>query len=78
MAMLDATVFGRQSHDEASTIRQRPAYFSDLQKAWAFFVLANSSMYSMLYGTCLTDNKSVKAFYNKVKLLDVTYLERFR
>lgn len=81
-AMVDATVFGRECHDEAATIRQRPAYFTPVQRAWAFFVLANMGMFSSLDTPCVTpsaDSKRSQAFYRKAGLLDDdAYGERFK
>lgn len=80
-ALVDATVFGRESHDEAATIRQRPAFFSPVQRAWAFFVLANCSLYSILDNSCNAPGKDAKAsntFYRKVERFDASFCERFR
>lgn len=79
--LIDSTVMGRQAHDEAATIRQRPAYFTPVQRAWAFFILANCSIYAILGNTCVApglDSKAVGTFYRKVSLLNDTYCARFR
>lgn len=78
--MIDATPFGREAHDEAATIRQRQKYFTNTQKAWAFFILANTSIYGNLANQQMTptsDSRPSKTFYNKVGRVDNAYAERF-
>lgn len=78
-ALVEQTVFGRESHDRASAVRQNQPFFSPAQRAWAFFVLANSSIYAQLDNTCKMpgdDVSTVRSFYNKVKRFDQTYSDR--
>lgn len=80
-SLIDATVYGRESHDEAATIRQRQGYFTPVQRAWAFFVLANTGMFASLETPCIVpgaDNKRGNSFYKKAENLTVEYSERFR
>lgn len=79
--LIDQTIYSREVHEEAATIRQRPKFFNPIQKAWAFFVLSNTSIYGMLDGVMVTPSDHKKspssAFYSKVKLLSEEYAHRF-
>lgn len=79
LGLLRSTVYGREAHDRACAIRQNSAFFSPVHRAWAFFVLANSSIYSQLDNTCklpTEDANQVRSFYNKVARLDQSYADR--
>ncbi len=79
LELLKSTVYGRETHDRACAVRQNSAFFSPVQRAWAFFVLANSSIYSQLDNTCklpTEDANQVRSFYNKVARLDQSYADR--
>jgi DNA adenine methylase len=72
---------GRRSHDQASVMRQYPELFSSTQRAWAFFYLANTSMYAMLDSQQVCpgkDNKPPKTYHNKVGRFDDSYYERLK
>lgn len=78
-SLIVATPFGRYTHQKASTIRQMQEEFSPIQKAWAFFVLANSSMYAALDSQCLFPGKDIKVvttFYNKINRFNEDYANR--
>jgi len=80
-ALVDATPYARESHQKASTIRQSQEFFTLLQCAWAFFVLANSSMYAGLDNPCLfpgKDIKVVRTFYNKANRFGASYTDRLQ
>jgi DNA adenine methylase len=79
--MIDATPYARESHQKASAIRQSQEFFTPLQCAWAFFILANSSMYAVLDNQCLfpgRDIKVVATFYNKANRFGPVYTDRLR
>lgn len=68
--LVEATVYGRQSHEQATVIRQSQAYFTPVQRAWAFYVLANGSMYASLdcpMKVSMNDPQIVRTFYSKVR-----------
>lgn len=78
-ALVDATPYARASHEKAAVIRQSQDYFSPLQCAWAFFVLANSSIYAILDNQCTFPGKDMKAartFYNKSNRFGPDYSNR--
>lgn len=78
--MIESTAFGRETHEQASVIRQQQRFFSPLQCAWAFWVLANASIYSVLDNQCVTpgaDAKPSRTFYRKANLLEQSYADRF-
>ncbi|MBV6442770.1 MAG: hypothetical protein EPGJADBJ_04494 [Saprospiraceae bacterium] len=79
--LVDGTVYGRESHERAATIRQMQAYFTPMQRAWAFFVLTNSSIYGILDNQCTFPGKDIKpatTFYNKVERFDHRYVDRLQ
>ncbi len=47
-ALIQSSKFSRLNHDHACVIRNYPDLFGKLKKAWAFYYLANTSMFSIL------------------------------
>ena len=79
--LINGHLYSRKSHDEALVMRQFPNLFSDIQRAWAFYFLTNTSLFGILdnaQNTPSTDNKPVKTFFNKVNRFDTPYLERLK
>lgn len=80
-AMVDATAFGRESHERAASVRQNQDFFSPLQRAWAFFILSNASLYAVLDNPCAfpgRDIKVVTTFYSKAKRFTDVYADRLQ
>lgn len=79
--LIDGTVYGRESHEKAATIRQCKDFFTPVQRAWAFFVLANSSIYAILSNQSTfpgKDAKPARTFYYKVKAFEAHFAERLQ
>ena len=80
-AYIDKIPISRKAHDEACIMRQHPDLFSDVQRAWSFFYMANTSMFSILENAMNvpnTDLKPIKTFNNKVERLNEDYTERLK
>lgn len=72
-SMIEATPYSRAKHDDALIMRLYPHLFSDLERAWSFYFLANTSLYAMLDSVMTTpsnDLKPVMTYQNKVSVLD--------
>lgn len=79
--LIDGTVYGRESHEKAATIRQCQDFFTPVHRAWAFFVLANSSIYAILSNQSTfpgKDAKPARTFYNKVNAFESHFAERLQ
>jgi DNA adenine methylase len=80
--LIGTTPYSRSRHDDAIIMRQYPHLFSDLERAWSFYYMANTSLYSILENAMNTPSKDLKpvvTFNNKVNLLeDSRYLERLK
>ena len=81
-SLVAATPYSRQSHDDAIIMRQYAHLFSPVQRAWAFYFMCNTSMFSILENQMNTpskDNKPLRSFHNKVALLENNaYVERLK
>jgi DNA adenine methylase len=68
-ALINASKFSRLNHDHAGVIRNYPDLFGKLKRAWAFYYLTNTSMFSILdnpMNTPSSSNKPITSFNNKV------------
>lgn len=66
--LIDETVYSRQVHREAEHVLKYPEFYSEIKWAWAFWVQANMSFASKLFGSWgfgKSDDKTVKTLYNK-------------
>jgi DNA adenine methylase len=80
-ALVDSIPYSREAHDEACIMRQFPTLFSDVQRAWSFFFMANTSMFSILgniMNTPSRDQKPITTFTNKVERFSDVYAERLK
>ena len=77
-AKIDQTLYDRTTHKVALTIRSMPHLFSELQIAWAFFVLSTTGFSGTLdsFG-CYTKGKKAQTFENKKKLITPELKHRF-
>jgi DNA adenine methylase len=85
--LIDASLFSRREYDFAIIIYNYPTYFSNLQRAWAFYYLSKTSFAAKINGTFGYDkqekNCCVKKFRNAklnfteelVKRLENTQIE---
>lgn len=67
--LIKSSKFSRLNHDQACIIRQHPELFGKVKRAWAFYYLANTSMFSILgnqMNSPSSSNKPVVTFNNKV------------
>ncbi|MBL7813398.1 MAG: DNA adenine methylase [Saprospiraceae bacterium] len=79
--LVDSIPYSREAHDEACVMRQFPNLFTDVQKAWSFFFMANTSMFSILgniMNTPSRDQKPIRTFLNKVDRFTDVYAERLK
>jgi len=80
-AYIEKTPISRKAHDEACIMRQYPDLFTDVQRAWSFFYMANTSMFSILENMMNVPNKDIKpilTYNNKVGRLDESYANRLK
>ncbi len=66
--LIKSSKFSRLNHDQAMVIRQHPEMFSKVKRAWSFYYLANTSMFSILDNQMNTPSSSlkpIKTFNNK-------------
>ena len=66
-AQVQATLYSRQLHTEAKVIYKNPASYTDVERAWAFWTLANQSIFGEVGGTWQMD---VTAHSYKAHLLE--------
>jgi DNA adenine methylase len=67
-ALIEQTLHSRRSHHDAYVMYENPTLFTDLQKAWAFWVLCNmgrSGQISDTWGNSSQNDKVSKAIDNK-------------
>jgi DNA adenine methylase len=67
--LIKSSKFSRLNHDQACIIRQHPELFGRVKRAWSFYFLANTSMFSILgnpMNMSNTSSKPVTIFNNKV------------
>ena len=79
--LVEAIPYSRKAHDEACIMRQFPNLFTDTQRAWAFFFMANTSMFSILgniMNTPSNEPKPIRAFSNKADRFTDVYAERLK
>ncbi len=64
---IQQTLYSRESHTVAKMMYKTPHLFSDVQKAWAFWVLVSQGFSGLLGGAWSFDRKSqkVRSFNNK-------------
>lgn len=80
-AVIEARLFSRQAHDHALVIRQHQELFDPINRAWAFFYLANTSLYSQLDNSMRTpqnDKNVIHTFNRKVDALCDAHAERLK
>ena len=58
--LVDTKTYNRKHHDDALIMRQYPHLFSDVQRAWAFYFLCNSSIYCILDNSMNMPSKDIK------------------
>ena len=78
---IDKIPISRKAHDEACLMRQHPNLFSDVQRAWSFFYMANTSMFSILENAMNVpngDNKPIQTYNNKVGRFTDAYTNRLK
>ncbi|MCR9171529.1 MAG: DNA adenine methylase [bacterium] len=75
---IESTLYDRTIHRVAWSIRQIPHHFSDLQVAWAFYVLTGTGFSGTLdsFG-CYTQGTKAKTFHNKRLLWNESLRKRF-
>lgn len=75
---IDRTLYDRSTHRVALSIRKLPHLFSDLQIAWAFFVLSSVGFSGALdsFG-CYTRGTKAQTHENRKELLNETLFKRF-
>lgn len=57
--LVRSTLHSRSAHEDARIIYARPHLFSDVQRAWAFWVLANQSFMATLIGAWSYSRKGI-------------------
>ncbi|MCB0537480.1 MAG: DNA adenine methylase [Bacteroidetes bacterium] len=64
---IQQTLYSRESHTVAKMVYKAPYLFSDVQKAWSFWVLVSQGFSGLLGGSWSFDRKSqkVRSFNNK-------------
>ncbi len=80
-AYIEKIPISRKAHDQACIMRQHPDLFTDIQRAWSFFYMANTSMFSILENLMNVPNedlKPVKTYNNKVERLTQDYENRLK
>ncbi len=79
--LIKSSKFSRLNHDQACIIRQHPELFGKLKRAWAFYYLANTSMFSILgnqMNSPVTSNKPVTTYNNKVGRFTTDFENRLK
>ncbi len=79
--MVHITLHSRSQHKDASVIYNSPHLFTDLQRAWAVWVLASQGFASMIdgsWGYDKTKNTTTKKIINKGKQLTEDYAIRLQ
>lgn len=67
-SLIQSTLHSRKSHMDAHVMYENPHLFTDLQKAWAFWVLCNqgrSGEIGRSWGNATTSDKCARAIDNK-------------
>jgi DNA adenine methylase len=80
-SLIESIPISRKAHDGACIMRQHPEFFTDVQRAWSFFYMTNTSIFSILenaMNTPTTDPKPIKTYNNKVERFLETYSERLK
>jgi DNA adenine methylase len=80
-ATIESIPISRKAHDEACIMRQYPDLFTDVQRAWSFFYMANTSMFSILENAMnvpSTDVKPIRSYNNKADRLTDIYADRLK
>lgn len=80
-SLIESIPISRKAHDEACLMRQFPHLFSDVQRAWSFFYMANTSIFSILenaMNTPTTDSKPIKTYVGKVDRFTESYANRLK
>jgi DNA adenine methylase len=79
--LIKSSKFSRLNHDQACVIRQHPELFGNLKRAWAFYYLANASMFSILgnqMNSPSSSNKPITTFNNKVNRFTEEFENRLK
>lgn len=76
---LSATLHSRETYKYALTIYHLPYLFTEMQRAWAFWICTNSG-FSHQIGSWAFDSsgKTVKMLGNKLTMLTTAYAERLK
>lgn len=78
--LVESEPYSRAKHDDAIIMRLYPHLFSDIERAWSFYYMANTSMYAILENAMNIPSKDLKpvvTYQNKVALLtDLAYTQR--
>ncbi len=78
--MLDCTLHSKAQYSKAKEILQNPEQYSDVERAWAFWVQTNMSFARKIYGGFASSRKTNDSLKSKNKLARFTkeYCERLK
>jgi DNA adenine methylase len=79
--IIKSSKFSRLNHDHACIIRNNPELFGKVKRAWAFFYLTNTSMFSILHNQMNSPSTSMKpvvTFNNKAERFSDEIEKRLR
>ncbi len=79
--LLNSKAYSRLTHEHAGIIRKHPELFNKVKRAWAFYYLANTSLYAIFGNTQnipSKDAKPIKTYNSKNERFTQIYEERLK